>query len=66
MKLYPIVELSHKAPRSQRGTPRLADEATGRTIVERLAKQSAAFGTTMGYENGIGIWRATGGTGSQQ
>lgn len=57
IKLYPI-ELSHRAPRSQRGTPRLADAATGRTILDRLTKQSAAFGTTIRDEHGVGVWRA--------
>jgi len=56
LKLYPI-ELGHKAPRSQRGTPRLADEATGRKIIERLAKMSKPWGTTILYQNGIGVWR---------
>jgi poly-gamma-glutamate synthesis protein (capsule biosynthesis protein) len=56
LKLFPI-DLAQKAPRSQRGTPRLADEPTGRRIIERLARQSAAFGTTIVYENGIGVWR---------
>ena len=57
LKLYPI-ELGHRAPRSQRGTPRLADEATGRKIIDRLAKMSAPLGTTIAYENGVGVWRA--------
>ena len=57
LKLYPI-ELGHAAPRSQRGTPRLADEATGRKIIDRLAKMSAPLGTTIAYENGVGVWRA--------
>jgi poly-gamma-glutamate synthesis protein (capsule biosynthesis protein) len=56
LKLYPI-ELGHKAPRSQRGTPRLADEATGRKIIQRLAKMSKPLGTTIIYQNGIGVWR---------
>jgi poly-gamma-glutamate synthesis protein (capsule biosynthesis protein) len=56
LKLYPI-ELGHRAPRSQRGTPRLADEATGRKIIDRLAKMSAPLGTTIVYENGVGVWR---------
>ncbi|MHB1095557.1 MAG: CapA family protein [Gemmatimonadaceae bacterium] len=56
LKLYPI-ELGHTAPRSQRGTPRLADEATGRKIIDRLAKMSAPLGTTIAYENGVGVWR---------
>ncbi|MFA6165264.1 MAG: hypothetical protein WC700_01475 [Gemmatimonadaceae bacterium] len=46
-----------REPRSQRGTPRLADEATGRKIIDRLAKMSAPLGTTIAYENGVGVWR---------
>ena len=56
LRLYPI-DLGQKLPRSQRGTPRLADEATGRRIIERLAQLSAPLGTTIVYENGIGVWR---------
>jgi poly-gamma-glutamate capsule biosynthesis protein CapA/YwtB (metallophosphatase superfamily) len=56
LKLYPI-ELGHQAPRSQRGTPRLAEEATGRKIIERLSKMSKPLGTTIVYQNGIGVWR---------
>ena len=58
IKLHPI-ELGHKAPRSQRGTPRIADEATARTILDRMIRLSAEFGTTIRIENGIGIWRAS-------
>ncbi|HEY3286640.1 MAG TPA: CapA family protein [Gemmatimonadaceae bacterium] len=56
LRLYPI-ELSHRAPRSQRGTPRLADETTGRKIIERLAQMSAPLGTTIVYQDGVGVWR---------
>jgi poly-gamma-glutamate synthesis protein (capsule biosynthesis protein) len=56
LKLYPI-DLGQMAPRSQRGTPRLADEETGRKIIEHLAELSAEFGTTIEYRNGIGVWR---------
>ena len=55
--LYPI-DLGQKAPRSQRGTPRLADDATGRTIIERLIRLSSELGTTIRYEKGIGVWQA--------
>jgi poly-gamma-glutamate synthesis protein (capsule biosynthesis protein) len=57
IKLYPI-ELGQKAPRSQRGTPRIADEATSRTIIERLIRLSGDLGTTIRFENGLGIWRS--------
>ena len=56
LKMYPL-DLGRKAPRSQRGTPRLADEATGRQIIERLSKLSAAFGTTIVNENNVAVWK---------
>lgn len=56
IKLYPI-DLGQTRPRSQRGTPRLADEATGRKIIQRLADLSAPFGTVIRWEDGIGVWR---------
>jgi poly-gamma-glutamate capsule biosynthesis protein CapA/YwtB (metallophosphatase superfamily) len=58
LKLYPI-DLSQHAPQSQRGTPRLADEALGRKIIDDIAKLSAPYGTTIVYEGGIGVWRAS-------
>ncbi len=56
LKLHPI-ELNYEAPRSQRGTPRLAPPDVGRKIIQRLAELSAAFGTTIAYQDGIGVWR---------
>ncbi len=56
LTLHPI-DLAQKAPRSQRGTPRLAEAATGKKIIDRIAQQSAAFGTTIVYENGVGVWK---------
>ena len=56
IRLYPI-ELGWKAPRSQRGTPRIAPEALGRKIIEHLAELSAPLGTSIRYEDGIGVWR---------
>lgn len=41
IRLYPI-ELGWKAPRSQRGTPRIAPEALGRKIIEHLARAVGA------------------------
>lgn len=55
LRLYPI-ELGWRQPRSQRGTPRLADEALGFRIIEHLAELSRPFGTEIRYENGIGVW----------
>jgi poly-gamma-glutamate synthesis protein (capsule biosynthesis protein) len=56
LKLYPI-DLNRTAPRSQRGTPRMADEPAAKRIIERLAQESQPFGTTIRYEGGIGVWR---------
>ena len=56
LKLYPI-DMGQRSPRSQRGTPRLADEATARKIIDRLARMSAPLGTTIEYQNGVGVWR---------
>jgi poly-gamma-glutamate synthesis protein (capsule biosynthesis protein) len=58
LKLYPI-DLGHKLPRSQRGVPRLADADLGRKIIERVAKLSAAFGTRIVFQNGIGVWQSS-------
>jgi poly-gamma-glutamate capsule biosynthesis protein CapA/YwtB (metallophosphatase superfamily) len=57
LALHPI-DLAQNAPRSQRGTPRLADAATGKKIIDRIAQQSAAFGTSIVYENGVGVWKS--------
>jgi len=61
LKLYPI-DMGQRAPRSQRGTPRMADEATSRSIIERLATMSEPYGTRIVYENGIGVWRSSAAT----
>lgn len=58
LKLYPI-DLGHKLPRSQRGVPRLADAELGRKIIERVTKLSAAFGTQIVFQNGIGVWQSS-------
>ncbi|HEY3137139.1 MAG TPA: CapA family protein [Blastocatellia bacterium] len=58
LKLYPI-DLGHKLPRSQRGVPRLADADLGRKIIERVARLSAAFGTRIVFQNGIGVWQSS-------
>ncbi len=58
LKMYPI-DLQQKAPRSQRGSPRLAGGATAREIIDRLTRMSAALGTTLANENGVLVWRPT-------
>jgi poly-gamma-glutamate synthesis protein (capsule biosynthesis protein) len=57
MKLYPI-DIGHKLPRPQRGTPRLAEGALAEKIIDRLATLSEPFGTRIELENGIGVWRS--------
>lgn len=56
LRLYPI-DLGQRAPRSQRGTPWLANDELSRKIIQRLAALSAPFGTKIAFENGVGIWR---------
>ena len=55
--IFHPIELSWKAPRGRRGTPRIAPEELGRTIIEHLAELSRPYGTEIVYENGVGIWR---------
>jgi hypothetical protein len=35
----------------------MADEATAKKIIDRISRESAAFGTTIVNENGVGVWR---------
>lgn len=58
LKMHPI-DLQQKAPRSQRGTPRLAPSATAKEIIDRMTRISAALGTTLVNENGVLVWRVT-------
>jgi hypothetical protein len=51
--------LGFGAPRSQRGRPILADAESGRRIIERLRRLSAAFGTSIYQEDGVGVVRLT-------
>jgi poly-gamma-glutamate capsule biosynthesis protein CapA/YwtB (metallophosphatase superfamily) len=55
LKLYPI-ELNQKAPRSQRGTPRMVYGETAERIIKDLAEISEPFGTKIKFKRGIGIW----------
>ncbi len=57
LRLYPL-ELGQKAPRSQRGTPRIARGAKAEKIIKRLAELSAPFGTVVEFRDGIGVWIA--------
>jgi poly-gamma-glutamate synthesis protein (capsule biosynthesis protein) len=58
IRLLPVT-LGYQTPRSQRGRPILAGPELGRKIIERLARLSEPFGTTIRYENGIGVIRAS-------
>jgi len=57
LRMYPI-DLSQTAPRSQRGTPRLATGETATAILNRLTELSAKLGTTLKTEKGVLVWRA--------
>lgn len=57
IKLYPI-DIGHKMPRPQRGTPRMADPALAKKIIDELAKMSEIFGTRIVFKDGIGIWES--------
>lgn len=65
LKLYPI-DLGHRGPRSQRGTPRLAGAELGRKIVERLSALSAPFGTRIVWQGGMGVWQMSTGSNSNR
>ncbi|MER9758156.1 CapA family protein [Mesorhizobium sp. M0166] len=54
--LYPI-ELGFSERFANRGVPRLASAAQGRSILERLQKLSKLFGTEIAIENDIGVIR---------
>jgi poly-gamma-glutamate capsule biosynthesis protein CapA/YwtB (metallophosphatase superfamily) len=58
IRLLPLT-LGFGAPRSQRGRPILADAESGRRIIERLRRLSAAFGTSIYEEDGVGVVRLT-------
>ena len=52
--LIPI-GLGYKEPRSQRGRPRLASPEQGKEVADQLTKLSAAYGTTITWNNGEGV-----------
>jgi poly-gamma-glutamate capsule biosynthesis protein CapA/YwtB (metallophosphatase superfamily) len=55
IKFYPV-DMGFRMPRSSQGTPRLADPAMAKKIIDRLAKMSAQYGTTIVFKDGIGVW----------
>ncbi|MBS7630570.1 CapA family protein [Candidatus Bathyarchaeota archaeon] len=56
LKLYPI-DLGREKPRSQRGSPMLADPEKSRKILEKLQKLSDPYGTEIMIDNNIGVVR---------
>jgi poly-gamma-glutamate capsule biosynthesis protein CapA/YwtB (metallophosphatase superfamily) len=56
IRIYPI-ELGYGKPRTMRGRPLLAEPAAAERIVERIARISERYGTTVTYADGIGIIR---------
>ena len=55
IKLYPV-DMGFRLPRPQKGTPRLADPVLARSIIERLARMSEPYGTSIVFKDGIGVW----------
>jgi poly-gamma-glutamate synthesis protein (capsule biosynthesis protein) len=53
IRLHPI-SLGFGLPMSERGRPKLADAALAKHILENVAARSAAFGTRIVDENGVG------------
>jgi poly-gamma-glutamate capsule biosynthesis protein CapA/YwtB (metallophosphatase superfamily) len=54
IELHPL-SLGFGQPRMLRGTPHIADEETGRRIIEDLHRLSNVFGTSIAYRAGIGL-----------
>jgi hypothetical protein len=56
VRLYPV-DLGYGAPIADTGMPRLASGAVARSILERMQKLSAPFGTTIAIEGNVGVIR---------
>lgn len=54
IELLPI-DVGYGLPRAQKGTPRVASPALAKKIIERLARLSQPYGTTVRLENNIGV-----------
>jgi poly-gamma-glutamate synthesis protein (capsule biosynthesis protein) len=55
IRLYPV-DMGFRMPRPQQGTPRLADSALAKKIIDRVAKMSEQYGTTIVFQDAIGVW----------
>jgi poly-gamma-glutamate capsule biosynthesis protein CapA/YwtB (metallophosphatase superfamily) len=53
LKLLPFV--LQRQPRAQAGIPLMADDKTGRKIIEYMAAASTDFGTKIDYKDGVGL-----------
>jgi poly-gamma-glutamate capsule biosynthesis protein CapA/YwtB (metallophosphatase superfamily) len=54
VELHPL-ELGFGTPRAQIGTPRLANPAVARKIIDELTRLSKPFSTSVRFANGIGV-----------
>jgi poly-gamma-glutamate capsule biosynthesis protein CapA/YwtB (metallophosphatase superfamily) len=59
IRLYPV-DMGFRMPRPQQGTPRLAEPAMAKKIIDRMAKMSEQYGTSITFKDGLGIWAETG------
>jgi len=59
IKLYPIT-MGFKMPRPQQGAPRLAEPSMAKKIIDRMARMSKQYGTSIAFKDGLGIWTEAG------
>ncbi len=59
IKFYPV-DMGFRMPRPRQGTPRLAEPFMAGKIIDRLAKMSEQYGTTIVFKDGIGVWMDSG------
>jgi poly-gamma-glutamate synthesis protein (capsule biosynthesis protein) len=57
IKFYPV-DMGFRVPRPHQGTPRLADAALGKEILEGFGRMSEVYGAKITIEDGVGVWRA--------
>jgi poly-gamma-glutamate capsule biosynthesis protein CapA/YwtB (metallophosphatase superfamily) len=59
IRMYPV-DLGFRVRRSQQGLPRLAEPELAKKIIDRLARMSQVYGTSIVYRGGIGVWTEEG------
>lgn len=64
VELHPI-DLGTALPSPQKGTPRIADATLSKTVLDRLARMSKPYGTTIAQQNGVGVIAVKPGAGSR-